>query len=190
MDISFDKKTFKALSSDARIDILKLLAKRNYLQTEISQELNLKAPTVKEHMDALIDAGLVNRLEEGRKWKYLELTKKAKAIFYPEQTKITFLLSTLVFSVAGGVYYFANNLFAQTTFTAAKSQAVIAAAPVAEDMMLKAMPTATAGAKYSDFVASQFPWGLFAYISLLVILMVLLIYYTHRNKRYRRANGQ
>jgi DNA-binding transcriptional ArsR family regulator len=51
--IALDHKAFKALSAKTRIDILKLLLKRNHLQSEIAMVLGLSPPTVKEHMEEI-----------------------------------------------------------------------------------------------------------------------------------------
>ncbi len=79
MDIRLDKETFKALASATRIDVLKLLGQRNHMQSELASALGLSVPTVKEHLSALEKAGLVERHDEGRKWKYYSLTKRARA---------------------------------------------------------------------------------------------------------------
>ncbi len=103
MEIRLDKETFKALASTTRVDVLKLLARRRHMQSELAAELNLSVPTVKEHLFALERAGLVERHEEGRKWKYYSLTKKGEGVLHPEETKIWIVLSMLVFSVIGGI---------------------------------------------------------------------------------------
>ncbi len=104
MDIRLDKETFKALASETRVDVLKLLNQRRHMQSEIAASLGFSVPTVKEHLDALERAGLVERHEEGRKWKYYSLTKKGKGVLNPEEMKIWIVLAMLVFSVVGGIW--------------------------------------------------------------------------------------
>ena len=78
--ISLDSNVFKALSAKSRVDILKHLNHRKYTQSELSQLMNIKVPSVKEHLNELEKAELVKKLDEGRKWKYYELTYKAKSL--------------------------------------------------------------------------------------------------------------
>lgn len=103
MDVKLDKVTLKALSSDVRVDALKLLGGRRHMQSELALALGVAVPTMKEHLEALERAGLVERHDEGRKWKYYSLTQKGKGVLYPEQSKIWLLLGVWVFSVVGGV---------------------------------------------------------------------------------------
>mgnify|MGYP004661333707 CR=1 FL=1 len=49
----------RALSSPIRIEILKLLNKRNYIMSEIADELNLQPSSAAFHLKALEDAGLI-----------------------------------------------------------------------------------------------------------------------------------
>src|SRR3990172_656044 len=103
MDIRLDKETFKALASETRVDVLKLLGQRRHMQSEMASALGLSVPTVKEHLDALEKAGLVERHEEGRKWKYYSLTKKGKGVLNPEEMKIWIVLGLFILSFVGGV---------------------------------------------------------------------------------------
>ncbi len=110
MDVSLDQQTFKALASSTRIDVLKLLGKRRYMQSEIADILKLSVPTVKEHLSALERAGLVERHEEGRKWKYYSLTKKGHGVLHPEEMKIWIVLGLFCFSVVGGILTYLRAL--------------------------------------------------------------------------------
>src|SRR3989338_3110689 len=97
-NIILDRSSFKALASDTRISILKLLLLRKHTLTEISSSLNLAHPSVKDHMNALVSAGLVERFDEGRKWKYYGLTSKGRGVLQPERKTILVLLTTTLFS--------------------------------------------------------------------------------------------
>ena len=103
MEVKLSQKTFKALANPTRIAILKELDKRNFTQSELSENLGFAIPTIKQHLQDLEKAGLINILEEGRKWKYVELTKDGKAILHPEEKKIWILLGTLGASIVGGI---------------------------------------------------------------------------------------
>ncbi|MGI6589708.1 MAG: winged helix-turn-helix domain-containing protein [Candidatus Iainarchaeum sp.] len=113
--IVLDEKSFKALSADSRVGILKSLNERRRTLSELSQKLNLGNSTIKEHCDILVNADLIKQIDEGRKWKYYELTQKGKQIISPnlmEEVKVLILLCTGVFLVGGFVLMtmnFINN---------------------------------------------------------------------------------
>lgn len=103
--ITIDRKSLFALASETRIKILKKIDSRRMTLTELSKELNLSKVTVKEHLDKLVEAGLVRKVDEGRKWVYYELTKKGKSILHPEsRVKIIFLLSLALACIVGGLF--------------------------------------------------------------------------------------
>jgi DNA-binding Lrp family transcriptional regulator len=117
------------------------------MQSEIAAQLNFSVPTVKEHLSALESAGLVERFDEGRKWKYYALTKKGKGVLHPEDLKIFIVLSTFVVAAIGTIVSFFRKGVALgdiQTFGAepmlmseplmAKSAVVSAPVPVAEPL--------------------------------------------------------
>lgn len=125
-------KELKSLTAGTRVEILKKLNKRPYLQTELAEELELKAPTIKQHVDALIRAGMVNRKEEGRKWKYIELTDTAKNLLNPERQNIMIVLSLMGAAIAGGFVYRLTTMgqAAKETVLSDGSLRMMEAAPV------------------------------------------------------------
>lgn len=93
--VVLDDKSFKALSAESRVNILKKLTERRMTLSELSKRLALRDSTVKEHCNLLLEADLVTKIDEGRKWKYYELTHKGKQILSPaiEQAKVFVMLS-------------------------------------------------------------------------------------------------
>jgi Ca-activated chloride channel family protein len=74
---------YKTLSSDTRLDILKLLEDGEGGRTPsfISEKLEKSKATISEHLDRLVEAQLVEKEEvEGRKWVFYRLTPKGKSI--------------------------------------------------------------------------------------------------------------
>lgn len=107
--IVLDDKSFKALSSDSRVGILKSLGERRRTLSELSQKLDLGNSTVKEHCDILIDAELIKLVDEGRKWKYYQLTQKGKQIIMPglmDEVRVLIVLCLGVIAI-GGITFFA-----------------------------------------------------------------------------------
>jgi len=102
--IVLDKRDFKALSSDIRVEILKKLDSGCKTLRKLSDELNLPKSTVHENLTVLVESGFVERRNKGSKWVYYELTEKGRSVLHPhEKVKIILLLSSAVLSYAGGI---------------------------------------------------------------------------------------
>lgn len=109
-----DDKSFKALSADSRINILKKLNERRMTTSELGKKLNLKNSTIKEHCSILINAELISKIDEGRKWKYYELTGKGKQVVEPNlmQEAKVFVILSLTAIIFTGLFLFVmqNNI--------------------------------------------------------------------------------
>jgi DNA-binding transcriptional ArsR family regulator len=175
--ITIDKETFKALAADTRVKILKFLDMRRHTQSELSASLNLSVPTVKEHLDALEKAKLVSKIEEGYKWKYYELTEKAKCVLDPERKKVWIVLSLLILSVASGI---------MGMFVKGMSSGVMAKAAAPQMLMEKAMDAAPVATSEAVEAARPFPWLEVIFAIIVVVLAGLLIYYLKRSRVLRK----
>jgi DNA-binding transcriptional ArsR family regulator len=102
--ITLDQESFKALASEVRVDILKKLDERRQTVTDLSGLLSLSKPTLLEHLEKLQSAGLVKRVDEGRKWIYYELSSKGKKLLHPEKVAIVLALSSAVALAAIGLF--------------------------------------------------------------------------------------
>src|SRR2546427_5293643 len=102
--ITLDQESFKALASDVRVGILKRLDVRRETVTDLSNLMTLSKPTLLEHLEKLQSAGLVNRVDEGGKWIYYELSDKGRKILPPERVAITLALGIAVALVAIGAF--------------------------------------------------------------------------------------
>jgi DNA-binding transcriptional ArsR family regulator len=103
--VILDDKSFKALSANSRVSILKRLTERRMTLSELSKRLSLRNSTVKEHCNILLNADLITKIDEGRKWKYYELTGKGKQIVQPSfvegvRVLVTLCLGAIIF---GGI---------------------------------------------------------------------------------------
>lgn len=87
MKITIDRNSLLILSSETRIEILERLSERRRTLSELSKEIGISKSSVKEHLEKLERAGLVRRLEDGRKWIYYELTEEGLNIINPERAK-------------------------------------------------------------------------------------------------------
>lgn len=117
MKITIDRKALFTLASETRINLLKELDKKRMTQSELSKELDISKTAVKEHLDKLEEAGLVERSEEGRKWIYYQLTGKGKYVLHPaSKITITLMLSAAIAAIGGGffeLYRYIMSKFAQ-----------------------------------------------------------------------------
>src|SRR5437879_8793729 len=102
--ITLDQESFKALASDVRVGILKRLDVRRETVTDLSNLMTLSKPTLLEHLEKLQSAGLVKRVDEGRKWIYYELSDKGRKILHPERVAITLALGIAVALAAIGAF--------------------------------------------------------------------------------------
>ena len=99
--ITLDRESFKVLSSDTRVGILKSLSVRRKTLSELSKEHKMSVSTISEHLDKLVKADLIKQIDDGHKWKYYELTKKGRAVLNPEEKKVWILLSLSLIGLAG-----------------------------------------------------------------------------------------
>jgi len=168
MDLQLDKQSLKALANDTRVEILKQLDKRRYTHSELAGELELSVPTIKEHCEALVKAGLIERQEEGRKWKYYSLTKKGRGVLRPEELRIWIVLSMLVLSAVGAVATFVNRLAPEPL----RARTAVAEGAMAEAMMAPAS---------MEPAVSYWFWVFAIAAGLLVIVALVLFIRQHRH---------
>src|SRR3989338_9084401 len=114
-EVTLGSNEFKALSSDNRIKILKMLNERKYTLTEIAKKLSLTSPSSKQHLDILLKSQLVQMIDEDRKWKYYELTRKGKDLIDAEerQTTVLLLLSLTGIMFFGLMFLYTNPYLLQ-----------------------------------------------------------------------------
>ena len=120
-EIKLSGPEFKALASETRTGIIKLLRGRNHTLTEMSKKLKLAAPTVKQHIGILEKADLIKELDEGRKWKYYCLTRKSKNIFlHKTPINVFIVLGVSLFALVGLLYSFISMVENQAMSFAVK----------------------------------------------------------------------
>src|SRR5712691_5034431 len=103
--ITLDQESFRALASDVRVGILKRLDVRRETVTDLSNLMTLSKPTLLEHLEKLQSAGLVKRVDEGRKWIYYELSGRGRKILHPERVAITLALGLKIALAAIGALH-------------------------------------------------------------------------------------
>ncbi len=110
--IILDSSSFKALASETRVHILKELGKKRSTASELAKILGMSVQAASEHLENLRVAGLVERVDEGRKWVYFQLTEKGKAVVQPEGGKrFWIMLSLFALLLAGSAFMLSQNSF-------------------------------------------------------------------------------
>ena len=79
-----DKESLKALSTDTRQEIVKMLSNRPYTASEIAKLTNKHVTTITEHLSVLEKSGLIRRKDSTNKWVYYELSDKGGRLFKPK----------------------------------------------------------------------------------------------------------
>ncbi|MDO8537369.1 MAG: winged helix-turn-helix domain-containing protein [archaeon] len=100
-ELTLSPTEFKALASQTRVKIIKLLNERNHTLSELAKKLGLASPTIKQHLDTLVGSEIIQQNDEGRKWKYYSLTRKGRNMLQPEQTNVVLLLALSSIAVVG-----------------------------------------------------------------------------------------
>jgi DNA-binding transcriptional ArsR family regulator len=108
--ITLDRETFKALAADTRVDMLKKLGEHKLTLTDLSEQMHMSPSTIKEHLDRLVEVGLIEQEDKGMKWKYYRLTEKGKNIISPYETKVWILLATSLLIIVGCALSIAGKL--------------------------------------------------------------------------------
>ncbi|MBU1975831.1 MAG: winged helix-turn-helix domain-containing protein [Nanoarchaeota archaeon] len=132
--ILIDKKTLKAIAVDSRMNILRLLKQKKYTLTDISELLDLRNSTVKEHLDILVKADLIKKEVTDRKWKYYSLSFKGRRLIEPKEIKVMFAFAaTLIGAFAVAIAFIGKlGLFAKS---AMESDTAVFAARAMTDMV-------------------------------------------------------
>ncbi|HWH08608.1 MAG TPA: winged helix-turn-helix domain-containing protein [Candidatus Thermoplasmatota archaeon] len=147
--ITLDRAVFKALASDTRLDILKALDERQKTVTELARELDLNKATVFEHLEKLAEVGLIQKLEDDRKWVYWQLTWTGRRLLHPEAITLALVLSSaagsLLTALAAAWLWYTSNVAppaadatSMRAFEAAADAAPPAPPPVQHDPLLLA----------------------------------------------------
>ena len=108
--IVLDKKTFEALAIETRVKILKALKERRKTQSELSRELSLAPSTVSEHLEKMLEAGLIAKKKDHHKWIYYELTEKGQHILSPTKASVFVFALSLTLIVVVGIFIAYSSL--------------------------------------------------------------------------------
>ncbi len=121
------KKDVFAKLSETKIEIMKELSKGQRTPSDLSRLLNKSKSTIVEHLDALISAGMVNRMEKpGRKWIFYSLTKDGYEIIRVRPRIPVFVLVGSSLSIISSFLLLGLSRFSIQPKTLMKSDALTA----------------------------------------------------------------
>lgn len=106
---------FRILASDTRVQILKILDGRAMTGTELGKRLDLEKSTVHQHLEKLVEGGLVTRREDDRLWVYYDLSPRGRRLLHPPRAGFTLLLSGSLASAGAAVALFATWVLGNAT---------------------------------------------------------------------------
>jgi len=171
-EIVLDKRTFEALAMESRIKIMKALKERRKTQSELSKEMVLAPSTVSEHLEKMLEAGLIVRKKDHHKWIYYELTDKGQHILSPQKASVfVFALSLTLFVVFLGYAFitFTTGAFNATSAPAMEGQKVLeAGAPGLGDNVIRTQ---------LDYLTPAI------LIAIVIVIALLLLWYFKRMRK-------
>jgi DNA-binding transcriptional ArsR family regulator len=175
-----DRETIKAISTDTRQDIMKMLAKRPYTASEISKITGKHVTTVTEHLVVLEKSGLIRKRESTNKWVYYELTDKGEHLFKPQFYSWVVVLSlSVVFMFVGFLRLFEGSIFLGAQSAAPMAERMLINSNVSQDVAQKTAASGIAPAAQT-LNASAITQIDFIAIGLIVLGLIGLAYLLYR----------
>jgi len=154
-----DEEVLKSLVSDTRREIL---SEGDRTPSDLSRMLDKSKSTIVEHLEKLINAGLVEKIERpGYKWVFYSLTKKGESYVSKKDQRLVIILSTVFLSIIGGVFSMIGYL-TQPSYRMAINDKTLEAPELVTNV----------GGGNADAMISATPWFLYLSIGLFVIALI------------------
>ena len=95
-EIVLSKQEVKALLSETKMTVLKTLKERRMTVSELSEKMGLSKSNLFQHLKELLDANLIRKVDDERKWVYYELSFKGDEVVSEKGDKKFVLLLSFV----------------------------------------------------------------------------------------------
>ena len=106
-EIVLSKQEVKALLSETKMTVLKTLKERRMTVSELSEKMGLSKSNLFQHLKELLDANLIRKVDDERKWVYYELSFKGDEVVSEKgDKKFVLLLSFVGLLVVGAFFLF------------------------------------------------------------------------------------
>jgi len=163
-----DREVLKVLSADTRMDILKILSEGSRTPSDIGKKLEKSDATIVEHLNTMVKAGLVKKIEQpGKKWVFYTLTERGRGIVSSKSRRLIVILSTSILAFAGGLFTLGQYT---TQFGYLATNAAVEKAPLA-------------GA--DKIVPTLFPAYLYISVVLFAIASISFIFYMYKKSKLK-----
>ncbi len=179
-----DREVLKVLSTDTRMDILKMLSKGDRTPSFLGKKLGKSSSTIVEHLDVLTKVGLVKKLESpGKKWVFYSLTERGEGIVKTKTRRLIIILATSLFALLGSIGSFGFHFYTEGTLYAPRAMGGI-------EEVAKAPPVLNVTTTTVREVATQLttqPIYLYLAIVLLVISAIGFIIYFYKKSKFKEV---
>jgi len=167
-----DRDVLKVLSTDTRMDILKLLKEGERTPSFVAKKLGKSDATIVEHLQTMMDVGLVKKTSApGKKWVFYSLTEKGEGIASSKTKNLVIILSTSLLAFGLGVGSMVGYLYNSSPMRSAA---------------LPLMETTADTAQTFGKSASAFPPFMVMSGSLIAFSVLGLSYYLYLKTKYGR----
>jgi len=171
-----DRDVLKVLSTDTRMDILKVLAEGKRNPSFVAKKLGKSDATIVEHLKIMEKVGLVKKTTApGKKWVFYSLTERGQGIVSSKSRRLVIILSSSLVGLAVGAGLFASHLY---TSRILGGKFMTQPAAEAADRVL-----VPGEAGVGAVLAAQPPVVLYASITLLAISIVGLGFYFYKKSK-------
>ena len=183
--ITLDREAFRVLASETKIKILKSIDERRKTLTELAKEFGMSPSTIKEHLDKLSKAGLIEQKDEGHKWKYYELTGKGNEILHPGAKRIMLVLAASSIAAIAVLYGMFARIYTKVQSSGGAVERNSAELSAKTLQALSAQPGTAESAPAAAQAASRLPWIHIGILLALAIIIGICIAYLLLNRRMK-----
>lgn len=106
-EVAVSLRSLRALSSDARMNVLRCLMSRRMTAAEVSANLRIRKSSAHKHLSRLDRAGFVRRHDDSRVWVYYSLTLEGRHLVESERPRLILLLGTAVLLLTASLSFLA-----------------------------------------------------------------------------------
>ena len=180
-----DREVLKVLSTDTRMDILKILAEGKRNPSFVAKKLKKSDATIVEHLKVMESAGLVKKTTApGKKWVFYSLTERGVGIVSSKSRRLVIILSSSIIGVIAGVGMLGSSVYrAGISKGQMAARAVEEAAPALADAVLGAGETA---APESGVVIGYPHLTLYVATAVLVVSVIGIGFYFYKKSKMEK----
>lgn len=133
-----DRDVLKALSTDTRMDILKMLKDGKRMPSDVAKRLGKSDATIVEHLQTMMDAGLVKKATApDKKWVFYSLTERGMGIVSNNSRQLVIILSISMLALGLGAGPMLWQLYSPAAYSIATNEQML---ETVQDTAAKSVP--------------------------------------------------